>query len=172
MKIGFFSKLLLHHFSWPILYEILTQQQCVFSNDVSKNRDTKWQRRHTGLRGCLCMCVCVTLRRVWKAVVCITRGRCATMVFKHCSCSSLARLRTCFAHLTSGRLPISCSLSHRTDTTLCTVWNRPPCTPLVLHTYIPIQNITPLFTHSTKTKLYILQQRSKPWVNDGKMELS
>lgn len=68
-------------------------------------------------------CVCVpTLRRLWKAVVCIIRGRCATMVCKQCSCNSVAKDTTCFAHFTSGKEPISCSVPHSTDTEVCTVW--------------------------------------------------
>lgn len=65
---------------------------------------------------------CLTLQRSWKACVWMTWGRCWTMRWRLSSCSSVERLLTCWAHLTSGRLPMSCSLLHSVVTAFRTVW--------------------------------------------------
>lgn len=69
-----------------------------------------------------CSVSCLTLRRSWKACVWMTWGRRWTMTRRLSSCSSVERLLTCWAHLTSGRLPINCSVPHSVVTALCTVW--------------------------------------------------
>lgn len=112
--------------------------------------------RCCGRLGCVwvvvgvCMCLVPTLRRLWKAVVCIIRGRCATMACKQCSCNSVAKDTTCFAHFTSGKEPISCSVPHSTDTEVCTVWKTH------IHTfffffYIQQRHITPPFHSNTQS---------------------
>lgn len=64
----------------------------------------------------------LTLRRSWKAWVRVTLGRCWTTTRRVSSCNSVTRLFTCCAHLTSGRLPISCSVPQSSVTEFCTVW--------------------------------------------------
>ena len=63
----------------------------------------------------------LTLRRLWKAAVRVTRDSRATAKARHSSCSSVASVITCLAQLTSGRQPISCSLAQSRVTALCTV---------------------------------------------------
>lgn len=75
-------------------------------------KESAWARLHRRL----------TLRRSWKAWVWMTLGRCWTMTRRLSSCNSVARLLTCWAHLTSGRLPINCSVPQSMVTAFCTVW--------------------------------------------------
>lgn len=68
---------------------------------------------------------------------------------RHSFCSSLTRPSTCFAHFTSGRLPISCSLPHSTDTTLCTDWNTESHTHWNITTYEHTLSIVHLLLTNT-----------------------